>query len=274
MKEVMVTVDAQDTCQQRIEIAASYASKIGAHLTGLFITPEIHFPRYVSAGVVTEARKQHEEEFKSRVEIARKIFHDAAECVEQGAGLLALQGDYNEVVTGHARCADLLVMGQAKKDQGETVSQEQPDKVILRSGRPVLVVPYIKFATREPKRVIVAWDGSREATRALHDSMSILKLAESVEIVTIAEQKSNAAKYANVDLLLAQLARHGVNATSNGLNKNNLSIGTLLLNHIVDTGADLLVTGAYGHTRLRELVMGGVTQELLDHCSIPVLMSR
>ena len=274
MKEVMVTVDAQDSCQQRIEIAASYASKMGAHLTGLFITPEIHFPRYVSQGVVDEARKQHESEFAKRVESARKVFHDAAECVDQGAGLLVLQGDYNEIVTGHSRCADLLVMGQAKKDQGESTWQEVPDKVILRSGRPVLVVPYIKFATREPKRVIVAWDGSREATRALHDAMPILKHAETVEIVTIAEPKSAAAKYANVDLLLAQLARHDVKAKGHRLTNDKLSIGNLLLNHVVDSGADLLVSGAYGHTRLREIVMGGVTQDLLEHCSVPVLMSR
>lgn len=274
MKEVIVTVDSQASCQQRIEIAASYASSMNAHLTGLFITPEIYFPRYVSEGIVAEARKQHEAEFTKRVDAARKVFHDAADAHGVGAGLLALQGDYNEIAIGHSRCADLLVMGQAIKGQGETLSQSQPDKVILRSGRPVLVVPYIKCAAREPKRVIVAWDGSREATRALHDAMPILKLAEMVEIVTVAEPKSAAAKYANVELLLAQLARHDVTAESHQISNNNVSIGNLLLNHIVDSGADLLVAGAYGHTRLRELVMGGVTQELLDHCSVPVLMSR
>ncbi|PID45009.1 MAG: universal stress protein UspA [Proteobacteria bacterium] len=274
MKEVMVTVDSYESCQQRVEIAASYASEIGAHLTGLFVTPDIKFPAYVSGGIVAKARKQHDAEFEERAEIARKIFHDAAEKFDVGAGLLALQGDYNEVITGHSRCADLLVMGQAKKDQGETAGQIYPDKVILQSGRPVLVTPFIKCDSRQPKRVAVAWDGSREATRALHDAMPILRLAKTVELITVAEPQSATARYADVDLVLAQLARHDVNAKSYRIPDSSIGIGNLLLNRVVDSAADLLVTGAYGHTRLRELVMGGVTQELLEHCSVPLLMSR
>lgn len=274
MKEVMVTVDAQSSCQQRIEIAASYASKAGAHLTGLFITPEIHFPRYVSEGVVADARQQHYKEFERRVESARGVFQEVAKNVGVSAELLALQGDFNEVVIGYSRCADLLVMGQAMKDQGEIAYQESPDKVILRSGRPVVVVPYVRCAARDPKRVVVAWDGSREASRALHDAIPLLKLADIVDVVTVAEPKGTAAKYASIDLLVAQLARHGINAKGSQLGNSNISIGDRLLNHVVDNAADLLVAGAYGHTRLRELVMGGVTQDLLEHCSIPVLMSR
>jgi len=274
MKEVIVIVDNTDACQQRVEIAASYASKMGAHLTGLFVTPDIMFPRYVSEGIVAEARKQHDKEFGLRVENARQVFDKVAERVESGADLLAVQGDFSEVVTGHSRCADLLVMGQAMTGQGEVANQEAPDKIILRSGRPVLVVPYIKCNVQVPKRVMVAWDGSREATRALHDALPLLEQADQVEVVNVTEAKSKAAHYADMELLLIQLERHGVTATSCQIEKTKLSTGNLLLNHIVDSGASLLVTGAYGHTRLREIVMGGVSQEVLEHCSIPVLMSR
>ncbi|PIE71765.1 MAG: hypothetical protein CSA20_10160, partial [Deltaproteobacteria bacterium] len=249
--------------------------KLGAHLTGLFITPDVKIPGFFEKGLFREALEKHQSDVQARSDDLKATFMQSASALAGGADWVLEQGDFNEITIGYSRGADMTIIGQYDLAHDENIFAEAPDQVILRSGRPTLVIPYIKVpAATPPQHVVVAWDGSREATRALHDAVPVLQLAAKVELVTIAEQKSAAAGYAKPDRVLKHLQRYGVNAKGHDLEKSDLGIGDMLLNHLVDTGADMLVAGAYGHSRLREVVLGGVTHSLLNHSSIPVLMSR
>ncbi|MEZ5536012.1 MAG: universal stress protein [Thiolinea sp.] len=275
MKEILVLVDASSASQQRVEVAVQYAEKLGAHLTGLFITPDVKIPGFFEKSLFREALDKHEENLRAHSDSLKAVFMQATSGLAAGSDWVLEQGEFAEIAIGYSRGADMTILGQHNPSADEQATVGAPDQVILRSGRPTLVIPYIKAPANIPaKHVLVAWDGSREATRALHDSIPLLQQAEKVELFTIAEPKSRAAQYAKLDLVVAHLQRYGINARGDHLSKSSLEIGDMLLNHIVDTGADMLVAGAYGHSRLREVVLGGVTRSLLGHCGIPVLMSR
>jgi nucleotide-binding universal stress UspA family protein len=275
MKEILVLVDASPASQQRVEVAVQYAEKLGAHLTGLFITPDVNIPGFFEKSLFREALQQHEAEVLQRSDKLKTVFMQATSALAAGSDWVLEQGGFSEISIGYSRGADMTIIGQSDPGAVENPATGAPDQVILRSGRPTLVIPYVKVPAVIPaKHVLVAWDGSREAARALHDAIPLLQLAEKVVLFTIAEPKSAAAQYARPDLVLKHLQRYGIAAQGTHLSKSELGIGDMLLNHLVDTGADMLVAGAYGHSRLREVVLGGVTQSLLSHCSIPVMMSR
>jgi nucleotide-binding universal stress UspA family protein len=187
-----------------------------------------------------------------------------------------VEGDPLEVLAEQARYGDLLVVSQ-NKSAGDILpgGHEMPDRVILSAGRPVLVVPYIYAGAPIGKRVMIAWDAGRMAARAVHDALPILTKAENVTIM-VANPKPG--KEGHGDLpgadLATHLARHGVKATADHTVSNELEIGELLLSRVADDQADMLVLGAYGHARWRELVLGGVTAHILEHMTVPVLMSH
>ncbi len=275
MKLILVLVDTTEASQQRIAVAAEYAAKMGAHLSGLFVIPEVKFPKYVENVLRKSAFKRLEEGFADQIEVAKSEFMAATTQVEGGVSWIAETGNISDVLLGYSRCADMIVLGQHDADQDDSSVLVEPDQIILRSGRPGLVVPYVKIPMqRLGKKAVIAWNGSREAARALHDAMPLLKLAQQVEVCAITEPKTVAATFAKLERIKEYLAKHEIDATIVRIPKTDLSVGAELLNHLVDSGADLLVTGAYGHKRLREIVLGGVTRDLLEHSSIPVLMSR
>jgi len=143
----------------------------------------------------------------------------------------------------------------------------------LGVGRPVLIVP--RYGTFETvgERVLVAWNGSREATRAVHDALPLLKLASSVTVLSIDPEHDTGDRIPGADIAL-HLARHGVAAEGMSTVGLDISVGDLLLSRAADLGADLIVMGAYGHSRVRELVLGGATRHILQHMTVPVLMSH
>ena len=149
------------------------------------------------------------------------------------------------------------------------------DSAVIETGRPVLVVPFIGATVPLNGKVIVAWNGSREATRAVNDSLPLLKEAKEVQVVCIDPHTTEEVDAPLPGVELCQhLSHHGVNAVSNVLSGANMDSSNVLLSHAADYGANLIVAGAYGHSRLRELVLGGMTLDLLRHMTVPVLMSH
>jgi nucleotide-binding universal stress UspA family protein len=137
----------------------------------------------------------------------------------------------------------------------------------------VLVVPRYGTFDTVGERVLVAWNGSREATRAVHDALPILKLATKVTVLSIDPERDTGDRIPSADIAL-HLARHGVAAEGTSTVGLDISVGDLLLSRAADLGADLIVMGAYGHSRMRELVLGGATRHILQHMTVPVLMSH
>jgi nucleotide-binding universal stress UspA family protein len=143
---------------------------------------------------------------------------------------------------------------------------------LLESGRPLVIVPYIQRRGITLERVLACWDGSRTAARAIGDAMPFLERAKAVEVVIVAEErKSEEMTGANMS---AHLARHGVAASVKRVAKGDIAIQDALLSYAADSGADFMVMGGYGHSRLREFILGGVTRGILASMTVPVLMSH
>jgi nucleotide-binding universal stress UspA family protein len=151
----------------------------------------------------------------------------------------------------------------------------RPERVALAAGRPVLAIPYAGRFEAVGRRVLIGWDASREATRAVADAMPLLAAAETVSVLSIDPREGPSAHgpVPGADIS-PHLARHGVNATVERTVSAGVPAGDLLLSRAADLGADLLVVGAYGHSRARELLLGGVTRTLLQSMTLPVLMSH
>ncbi len=137
------------------------------------------------------------------------------------------------------------------------------------------MVPYIGARQEMGRNVLVAWNGSREATRAVNDALPILERADKVTVLAVNPGKNgnDHGDIPSADIAL-HLARHGVKAEASQTVSDELEVGSIILSRISDLGADLVVMGAYGHSRMRELMMGGVTRDLLRHMTVPVLMSH
>ena len=149
--------------------------------------------------------------------------------------------------------------------------------MVLASGRPVLVVPYVGTYPRVGERVMIAWDASREAARAVADSLPLLQAAQ--QVVTLSANPDTGGRsdrhgeIPGADIA-RHLARHGVRVEAQRLNAKEVSIADMLLNRIADEGIDLLVMGAYGHARVREIWLGGVTRSLMQYMTVPVFISH
>jgi nucleotide-binding universal stress UspA family protein len=177
-------------------------------------------------------------------------------------------------VIERSRSADLIVTGQKDPEWDASPFQDLAEHLALGSGRPVLVVPYVGRYPDIGHNVVIAWKAGRESGRAVFDALPILKQAEQVQILEVDEggRRSNDPS-ADTSIAVA-LARHGIKAVVRTSVAVDMSVGDEILSRLTDMGADLLVMGAYGHSRMRELVFGGVTRHIARHMTVPTLFSH
>jgi nucleotide-binding universal stress UspA family protein len=145
--------------------------------------------------------------------------------------------------------------------------------VLFESGRPVIFVPYIQKEGLKLDRVMVCWDGSRAATRAIADSLPFLQKAKQVEIVMVANKAGKDDEISGVDLG-QHLARHDLKVDVKRITSPDIDIPSTILSYAADSSADMIVMGGYGHSRLREFILGGVTRSILETMTVPALMSH
>jgi nucleotide-binding universal stress UspA family protein len=278
-KDLLVGLDSGASARERIEIAAALAERFAAHLVGLYQLPMPEAPRHF--GYYDPALlNPFFEELRAR---ARDAADKTREVFEHIASLHGVSAEWREIPEGadadpavHARYADLAILGQLDPDSGEPdMIRPRPEQVTLASGRPILVVPYAGNFPNLGRRVVIGWNASREAARAVNDAMPLLTAAEIVIILTIDPREGPRAhgELPGADISL-HLARHGVKAEIERAVSPDLPVGEALLSRAADLGADLLVMGAYGHSRARELLLGGATRSLLRSMTLPVLMSH
>ncbi|WP_245430100.1 universal stress protein [Mesorhizobium sp. WSM3859] len=156
-----------------------------------------------------------------------------------------------------------------------TLKEKVIEGTLFSSGKPILLVPKGATVTLKPKRVLVAWDASLEASRALRESLDTLSGADEVRIVMVdpIEDERHHGAEPGADVA-TYLSRHGVKVTMDRLPSSTHSIADVLRQHAVDTGAELMVIGAYGHSRLRERIFGGVTRSMIENPGLPIIMAR
>ncbi|SDG10081.1 universal stress protein [Paraburkholderia phenazinium] len=271
-KTILVHLDTSKRAHPRLELALRLARQFGAHLTGVYavFTPESH-ALYVNAGTA-EYYLAHEQLRTERRAALERLFHAELERAQVPGEWIAVDSPANLAVPLHARCADLVVASQDDPDDPEAyVGDFFPENLVMSSGRPVLLLPRATSVLTPGSHVMVAWDGSREAARAVHDGLPFMQAAKLTTVVIV----NGAQRELPGTDIVALLERHGVRVEVNRTEVGNgVPIGEILLSRAADNGADLIVMGAYGHARWRELIMGGATRTLLQSMTVPVLMSH
>jgi nucleotide-binding universal stress UspA family protein len=275
LKDILVHVDNTRACGTRIGAAVELARRHGAHLTGLYTVPILPVPLYAEVQIGLEVLQVQHDAAWSRARAAEKRFREASDRAGLSGEWRVEEGEAASILGLHARYVDLVVIGQVDRDDPEWVDARLPDKVVLESGRPVLIIPYIGVSQPIGKHVMVAWNATREAVRATNDALGFMARAEKVEVLTINPPADDVGdgEIPGADICL-HLARHGINAEAQSMQAEDIQVGDLLLSRVSDESVDLLVMGAYGHSRLREIVLSGVTRHLLHHMTVPVLMSH
>jgi nucleotide-binding universal stress UspA family protein len=276
-RDILVVIENAAVVPQRMLPAAALATRFGARLTGFYPSG---YPIMASYGDVSgwaELVDVYLEAQRQEAARAAAAFRQALTQYKLQGEWIFREADETSSVIAEAALYDLVVLGQPNPDAGLTGALGlRPEEIVIGGGRPVLVVPYAGEFEDIGRHVLVAWNGSREAARALHDAMFLLPSAESVTIIEIDPPASGiAASAASAERVAAALSRRGIAAKpETETTSGDIGVEDLLLSRAADLGADLLVMGAYGHSRLREFVLGGVSRGIFHHMTVPVLMAH
>jgi nucleotide-binding universal stress UspA family protein len=257
------------------DFAISVANTFDAHLLGVAFVYDPIIPGAVMGGIPPQfiESQRIDSEKAARTAVAR--FEQAAKRASVSYESLNVSASISGAAERLGRLArrfDLAIVGQPEREK--SAPDEVVDEgVLFESGRPVIFVPYIQKAVLKLDRVMVCWDGSRAATRAIADSLPFLRKAKRVEIVMVAGKAGKEDEIPGVDLG-QHLARHGIEVGVKRITAPDIDVSSTILSYAADTNADMIVMGGYGHSRLREFILGGVTRSILETMTVPALMSH
>jgi len=276
-RDILVVIENAAVVPQRIVLAAALATRFGARLAGFFASGYPIMASYGDVSGWSQLVDAYMEAQRREAAAAGAAFREALNRDKLQGEWIFREADETGSAIAEAALYDLVVIGQPNPDAGLSGAIGlRPEEIVLSCGRPVLVVPYAGTFPDIGRRVLVAWNGSRESTRALHDAMSLMADAEAVTVIEIDPPAPGvAAPAASAAQVAAALVRRGIAAkpepeTTSG----DISVEDLLLSRANDLDADLLVMGAYGHSRMREFVLGGVSRSIFRHMTLPVLMAH
>jgi nucleotide-binding universal stress UspA family protein len=275
IKDIVVNLSVAQGGGYAGDFAVSVASAVGAHLTGIAFVYDPIIPMATTGYVPPEVIETQQRDNEAAAKVAIDRFNAAAGragITVESDKLPASFASAGEEFARIARRFDLAVVGQAQPDRDE-VEGLIAESVLFESGRPVIIVPYIQKAPLKLDRVMACWDGSRQATRAIADAMPLLERAGQVELVIVASDPGKQDEIPGADMG-EHLARHGLKVDVNRITEGDIDVADALLSHAADASIDFMVMGGYGHSRLREFVLGGVTRSVLRSMTVPVLMSH
>ena len=281
LKDILVCLDESAASEERLRLATRVARDHRASLSAVFansnqageLPPGLGVPR---RGLMTQLVPSIADMTQSAmfVDVVEQRFR---ECLHSLGG----EGEWHQLdrankfeVIALARTADLIIIGQINPN-ARPASTWRPQDVVVACGRPVLMVPYIGTFAEVGRRVLVAWDGSREAVRALNDALPVIAAAEEVTVMTVhARDKDVERDRSATERIIHHLARHGIAARVDQRLQCHNAISDILLSRAMDFYVDLIVAGAYHHSPLREALVGGVSRDLFQRMTVPVLMSH
>ena len=275
IKDIVVNLNVGAKANSASDYAISVAAALDAHLTGIVFLygPIVPVSR---AGYVPPELEVIDRHNQAVVEAARESFTAAsaragikAEPLTLSAGLVSAGDQFGQI----ARRFDLAVIGQPEPETN-AVEEIIVEAALFDSGGPVIIVPYIQKAPLKLDHVMVCWDGGRAAARAMRDAMPFLQRARRIEVAVVANERGKQDQIEGADIG-AHLARHGLNAAVKRIPLgDDVDVADMLLSRAADEGIDFIVMGGYGHSRLREFVLGGMTRSILRTMTVPVLMSH
>ncbi len=273
-KTILVHIDPGKRCAVRVDAAIRFAREHDAHLVALFAAAPFEPPGYVLAemgAAVIEAQKRAAE--KAMAQAEGEFTKQASAAGLRNIEWRTASDDPVDAMTLHARYADLAVIGQTDPSEGSNIAADFPERLVLAAGRPVLILPSAGRFPTIGKRILVAWSLSREATRAVTDAIPLLRLADAVHVMAVNPRRDEHGDVPGADIGL-YLARHGVRVQVKTDQGAEIDVGNELLSRAADLDADLIVMGGYGHSRVKEWVLGGATRTILASMTVPVLMSH
>jgi len=275
IKDIIVNLSVARNGSTVGNYAVSVAAALQAHLTCIAFIYDPVVPisgtGYIPADVIESQRADNE----TAAEAAIKDFTAATD----RAGISAKPQMLSASLTGAgdqfarmARRFDLAIVGQAQPEMS-TMEQIIGETTLFESGRPIIMVPYIQKAPFKTGNVMICWDGSRTAARAVADAIPILGKSSRIEIVSVTSERGKQDEIEGADIG-QHLARHGLKVDVHRISRGNIDVADALLSHAADSAADLMVMGGYGHSRFREFVLGGVTRSIFQSMTLPVLLSH
>ena len=275
IKDVIVNLTVGAARDVAAEYAVSVAGAFGAHLSGIGFAYQAVLPGTPFGGVAADLLQRQRADSQKAARAAIDNFEAAVRRTGVSAEshlLEASQAAAAETFGRIARRFDLAVVAQAEPDQlpGRDLIIEA---ALFESGRPVLVVPYIQREGLKLDCVMACWDGSRNAARAIGDAMPFLARAKAVEVVVVTGDAGKSDELPGADIA-HHLARHGLKVELRRIVAGDLDVSNAILSHAADAGSDFIVMGGYGHSRLREFVLGGATRGVLQSMTVPALMAH
>lgn len=278
-RNLLVHVGSDPTSDQRLDAALALATAFDAHLSAFYLVGEPYIPAAVGVSlpvaVLTEQQEENEAEADRYLSSARQRAESAGVPIEARKETTIIDS-WPDRLARQVRHADLVIIGQPNPEH-ETFSDYRllVEASFMATGRPALIIPYVGYRSMPPRHIVIAWDASREAARAVNDALPLLQTAESITLAVVDADRMSAeiGEMPGADIA-THLARHKIAVDVKQINSGSMSIGDSILNEAGDSAADLIVMGGYGHSRLRETVFGGTTRHILDTMTVPVLISH
>ena len=276
-KNILVHLDNSNGCRNRLQAAFGLARDFDAKLSGLFVVPNYVVPSYVEAQIsvdlITDVTDRALARARETLEDYQKLAKDA------GVKLQAqvLEGQLIPLLREHSKYSDLMLLGQDDPADPDNASYGLADALLFEGACPCLIVPHSGRLATPGKRVLLTWNASRESAHALRAAMPLLKRAETV--VTLSSEPEDAPSdladgHPHAQALSAFLESHGIEAVSSGISDPDADTSDAIVDQAAKMDADVIVMGAYGHTRLREIILGGVTRDLLKRAPVCLLLSH
>jgi nucleotide-binding universal stress UspA family protein len=274
IKDIIVNLSVGKPRDVAGDFAISVASAFDAHLSGVACAYEPVIGRMAFPGAAVSVIDIFRAESRAEADRAKTAFDENAHRARISADSVVISATASgaaDKLGELARDYDLSIVAQAQPD-GDVAETLAIEGALFGSGRPVLVVPYIQSSGLKLDRVMVCWDGSRNAARAVGDAMPFLRRARTVDVVTVeGRERRNELAGARI---ATHLARRGLKVELRPIVAPGLDVADAILSYAADTSTDLIVMGGYGHTRLREFVLGGATSGILGAMTVPTLMAH
>ena len=278
-RTILLHLNSQHRVAPLMTAALQVSMPDEAHVTGLFVAPQAPYTSPLFPKMADVAFREDLEAYCTTADTVRQAFEDAAAgqaIAPEWRQPLSRWPHYADAVIAHARTADLIIAGQKDSDWPYSELFDIPEWLAMESGRPVLIIPKGGAERALARRILVGWNNSREAAKAVFVALPLLKRADEVRIISIEDQQQPATvRDVPATEIAATLARHGVNGVAETvLRDRDRTPAEELMAVAQRQKADLIVMGCYGRSRIREFILGGATHHALQHATIPVLMAH
>jgi nucleotide-binding universal stress UspA family protein len=276
-KNILIHLDNSSGCSNRLEVAFGMARDFDAELTGIFVVPTYIVPSYVEAQISVDLMTDITEKALARAEETVTSYRQMAEEAHVTLQTAVVEGQIIPILREHSKYSDLLILGQDHPEDQDNASYGLADSLLFEGACACLVIPHSGKLAIPGKRALLTWNASREAARALREAMPLLQRADTVVVLSSEPDDGNnelANGHPHAQAVLHLLKSHGIEAISSGISNPDMGPTDAIIAQAVEMDADLIVMGAYGHTRLREIILGGVTRDLLKRAPTCLLLAH